>query len=84
MSAGTPKYRCDHARIVPVSGGTTDPRMIAANLDPLDAAVREQPVDEQPELVGGALAQRLQTPALDERVALEDAEDDVGVADVYR
>ena len=50
----------------------------------VDAAVREQPVDQQAELVGRPLPQRLQPPALDERGAVEDAEHDVGVADVDR
>ena len=44
----------------------------------------EQPVDEQPELVGGPLAQRLQPPAVDQPAAVEHAEHDVGVADVDR
>ena len=56
----------------------------AADLDALDPAVREQAVDQQAEFVGRALAQRLQPPALDERLAVEDAEHDVGVADVNR
>ena len=52
--------------------------------DALDPAVREQAVDQQAELVGRPLAQRLQPPALDERGAVEHAEHDVGVADVDR
>jgi hypothetical protein len=46
--------------------------------------VREQSVDEKPKLVGGSLAQRLQPPALNERLAVEHAEHDVRVADVNR
>ena len=56
----------------------------AADPDALDPAVREQSVDQQAELVGRALAQRLQPPTLDERRAVEHAEDDVGIADVDR
>src|SRR6266849_7514027 len=48
----------------------------------LDPAVREEPIDEQTDLVGRTLAHGLQPPALDERRAIEDAEHDVGVADV--
>ena len=70
----TPKYRCTIAQIVPVNG--------AADLHALDAAVSEEAVDQQSELVGGALAQRLQPPALDQRGAVEHAEHDVGVADI--
>ena len=54
----------------------------AANLHALDAAVAEESVDDQPELVGRALAQRLQAPALNERGAVEHAERDVGVPNV--
>jgi hypothetical protein len=64
ITAVTPKYRSTIARIVPVSGGTTEPRIDAADLHALDPAVREQAVDEQAELVGRPLAQRLQPPAL--------------------
>src|SRR5206468_6249482 len=41
---------------------------------------REEPIDQQTELVGRALAHGLQPPALDERRTIEDAEHDVGVA----
>ena len=52
-------------RIVPVSGGTTEPSTTPRDRGRVDAAVREQPVDQQAEFVGGPLAQRLQPPALD-------------------
>ena len=56
----------------------------ATHLHALDLAVREQPVDEQSQFVRRPLAKRLQPPALDERLAVEDAEHDVGVAGVDR
>ena len=54
----------------------------AADARLVDAGMGEKTVDEQPELVCGALAQRGETPALHELRALEHAEDHVRVADV--
>ena len=42
----------------------------------------EQPGDEDPELVGGPLAQRGQAPAVGEPLAVEDPDGHVRVADV--
>ena len=50
--------------VVPVSGGTTEPRTTPSIARSSIRLVREQPVDEQAELVGRPLAQRLQAPAL--------------------
>ena len=68
----------------PVSGGTTEPSMMPRHARTDRSAVREQAVDQQAELVGRPLAQRLQPPASNERRPVEDAEHDVGVADVNR
>ena len=50
----------------------------------IDRVVAEQADHHQPDFVGRPLAQRQQPPAHDEPLAVEDAEDDVGVADVNR
>ena len=64
MSAVTPKYRCDHRADRSGERRHDRPDDDAADLHALDPAVREQAVDQQPELVGRPLAQRLQPPAL--------------------
>ena len=68
--------------IVPVSGGTTEPRMIERTGDLLDAAVRKQASTSSPSssaVRSRSVASRQLTSSRD---AVEDAEDDVGVADV--
>ena len=52
--------------------------------DLLEAAVRKQGVNEQPQFVRRPLAHRRETPALEQPGAVEDAEPrtDVGVAEV--
>jgi hypothetical protein len=50
----------------------------------VDPVVREQTFNGQTELVGRALAKRLQTPASNELAPLEDTQHDVGVANVNR
>ena len=54
--------------------------MMPFTLSFVDAAVGEQSVDQQAELVRRALPKRLQPPTLHERLPVEDAEDNVGVA----
>ena len=49
-----------------------------------DVALLEQARDENAHLVGGALAQRGQPPAVGEPLAVEHADRHVRVADVYR
>ena len=68
--------------MVPVSGGTTDDRMMPVILALVEAALAEQLRDENAELVGRALAQRLQPPALGQPRAVEHPEHDIGVANV--
>jgi hypothetical protein len=41
-------------------------------------------IDQQTQFVGGPLANRLQPPGLDERLAVKHAQDDIGIADVDR
>ena len=54
----------------------------SANARPIETALGEETVDEQPELVRRAVSERLQTPAAHERRLVEDAEHDVRVTDV--
>ena len=77
-----PKYRWAIVMNVLVSGGTTDPMTMPVTLSDVNRAVLEELRDPDADLVGRALAQRRQTPALHEPVALEHTEHDVGIADV--
>ena len=76
------KCRSTMAHVVPVNGGTTDPTMMPVILDRSIELWAKSPSTIRPELVGRALAQRLQPPALNQRLPVEHADDDVRVADV--
>ncbi len=67
---------------MPVSGGTTDAITMPVISVARDAVVVAQIGDENAELVGSALANRGEPPAVHELAVAEHAEDDVGVADV--
>ena len=56
----------------------------AGDLRAIETGVRKEAFHQQAHLVAGSLAQGRQTPAVDDRRAVENAEDDVGVADVDR
>ena len=84
VSGTCPKYRSAISCIVPVSGGTTDERMMPLMRLRSTPLCREELRDEDAELVGGPLAQRLQPPAVGQPLAVEHAEHDVGVAYVNR
>ena len=79
-----PKYRCAIVMNVLVSGGTTDPMTMPVTLRRIERAVLEELRHPDADLVGRPLAQRRKPPALDEPLALEHAEHDIGVADVNR
>ena len=82
VSGVRPKNRSAISSIVRVSGGTTDDRMIPSTVAMSMRLRSNRCVDEDADLVGGALAQRGQAPAFAQLRAVKDAEDDVGVADV--
>ena len=72
----------DHRARGAVSGGTTEAMITARRPAGRRRDTSEQVRHQQPELVGRPLAQRRQAPAVHQRLAIEDAEDDVRVADV--
>ena len=84
-SSGTrPKYSVTIATSVPVSGGTTEamtmPEISLCLISYAIAQIR----DEDAQLVGRALADRREAPAVHQRLAAKHADDDVRVADVDR
>ena len=84
ISGTRPKYSVTIVTSVPVSGGTTDaitmPEMSALP----DLVAIAEVGDEDAELVGRALADRRQPPAVHQRLAAKHADHDVRVADVNR
>ncbi len=56
--------------------------MMPVTLSPADATIGEESVNQEAELVRRPVAERVHPPTLHERLPVEDAEHDVGVADV--